>query len=169
MNARKRIEDATRETLQKLKDGADVTDPSLPVWKVDAELVLESERQRFEQGDGMALLAAVRVCANHDMPLPAWASKAYISAFDAVLNCRAESWDEAFGRPFKKGKHLHALRKRRTMQRKVWLAVRHAHEHDGASIDVSLFEKVGKKLHLGKTQTSGLYYEAERFARLFDK
>lgn len=169
MSVRKRIEDATRETLQKLKDGADITDPSLPVWKVDAELALESERQRFEQGDRMALLAAVRICANDGLPLPAWASKAYISAFDAVLNCRAASWDEAFGRPFKKGKHLHALRKRRTMRPKVWLAVRHAHEHDGANIDESLFEKIGKALHLGKTQTSDLYYEAERVARLFDK
>lgn len=162
MSTRKKIEDAAEETLQRLGKGTDITDLSLPVWKVDAELALESERQLFEQGDRAALLAAVRVCANHDLPLPPWASKAYILAYDKILNRRVGSWDEAFGRPFKKGKHLHTLRKHREMRSKVWLAVRRAVEKEGQVLDESLFEKIGKSFNLGKTQTSDLYYEAHR-------
>lgn len=169
MNIRKKVEDATQETLQRLKDGADITDISLPAWKVDAELALESEYQRFEKGDKGALLAAVRICANHDLPLPPWASKAYIAAYDKVLNYRVGSWDDAFGRPFEKGKHLASLRKRRSNRSKVWLAVRHAVEHEGRAIDESLFEDVGKALGFGKTLVSELYYKAERFSRLPDE
>lgn len=162
MSTRKKIEGAIQEALRKLQDGADVTNPSLPIWTVDAELALESERQRFEGGDKAALLAAVRICANDDLPLPPWASKAYIRAYDAVLNCRTGSWDDAFGRALKKGTHVAALQRRRRQRRKVWLAVRRAVEHDGRAIDESLFEDVGKALGFGKTRAAELYYEAHR-------
>ncbi|MBK7745248.1 MAG: site-specific integrase [Betaproteobacteria bacterium] len=52
---------------------------------------LDLERQRFEAGDGMALLAAIRKCANHNLAMPAWVADAFIErygsrAYSAVVN-----------------------------------------------------------------------------------
>lgn len=157
-----RISRELEETQKKLLEGSDLADPSLPIYRLESELALESLRQSYEEGEQKALLSAIRICAAQEIPLPAWASKAYIRAYDTVLNCRVASWDDAFGRPFKKGLHLSALRKRRGTRLKVWLAVRQAVERDGRAIDESLFEEVGGALGFGKTLTSELYYEAKR-------
>lgn len=83
-----------------------------PLFIADARMRLERERERYEQGENIALLGAIRTCANHDLPLPAWAARAFIKRYDEVLNCRTGSWDEAFGQPYP-GKHVPDLRKRR--------------------------------------------------------
>jgi hypothetical protein len=122
---------------------------------------LEQERARFEAGDRMALFAAIRVCANFDLPLPEWASRAFIAGYDKVLNCRARSWDEAFGQPYLKGANLAATRKRRTLRTAVWNDVMAAIKRDPERpVDESLFEEVGKAHATGKTLTAELYYEA---------
>jgi hypothetical protein len=138
-------------------------DPALPIYQWCALRKLDVERQKFDSGDRMALLGAVRQCANHDLPLPAWAAKAYIEAYDLVLTCRAKSWDEAFGTPYPKNSNLNAMRKRRLLRYAVFNEVRRLLNVDPRPpIDATLFETVGKMVRppVGKTMAADLYYEA---------
>jgi len=135
----------------------DPKDPTLPIFRFAAELDLQTEHERFERGDKVALLGAIRICANHDLPLPDWASRAFIRAYDRVLRLDTGSWDDAFGRPYPKGKHLSAMRKKRMYRYPVRVAVAREHKA-GRAIDASLFEKIGDEFGLGKTLTAELYY-----------
>lgn len=154
-----RIDAAMRETEEILRadPARTIADPTLPIYRAAAVERLEDERKKFEQGDKMALLAAIRTCANHDLPLPRWASRAFVVAYDRVLNCKLGSWDDAFGRPYPKGSHLSALRKRRLYTMPVRMAVTRASE-SGRPIDETLFEEIGQQFGLGKTLTMELYY-----------
>ena len=133
------------------------SDPTLPIFRLAARDRLEQERKRFEEGDQMALLAAIRCCANHDLVMPEWVSRGFIKGYDAVLNYRASSWDDVFGRPLPKGKHLAALRKKRLTSVQVWNEVRAA-VLKGESIEDDFFSRVGAKLAIGKTLASEYYY-----------
>jgi hypothetical protein len=142
-------------------------DPTLPLFQFFALRTIERERARFEAGDRMALLAAIRKCANHDLVLPAWVAKAYIKAYDRVLTCRAKSWDDAtvFGKPYPKHAHLNALRKKRNLPLAVWLAVRRILDSEpNTRIDRSLFERVGANLRppIGHSDAAEFYYQAVR-------
>lgn len=121
----------------------------------------------------MALLAAIRECANHDLPMPEWVSHAYIRAYDMVLNCKAGSWDEVFGRPYRKGAQLAAMRKRRIKRLAVWNEARRIILSEPETpIDVAFFERIGEKLAIGKTLASELYYEEKngpRWSRIVEE
>lgn len=137
--------------------------PTTPLFRWAASKRLEFEAKRFNGGDKMALLAAIRICANHDLPLPPWTSSAYIAAYDRVLNCRAKSWDSVFGKPYPAGVHLAARRKRREKSFAVYNEVKRilASAPD-TPIDEHLFERVGKPLGLGKTLAGEFYYAVEK-------
>ena len=123
---------------------------------------LEVERTRFDAGDRMALFAALRICAQRDLKMPQWASRAFIRGYDKVLNCRTGSWDEAFGEPYP-GKHLARLRQRRLNRSAVWLRIKKLlAQPDAPPVDRSLFEKVGKELGIGPRVCSELYYAGKR-------
>jgi hypothetical protein len=133
-------------------------DPTLPIFRLHGMERLEQERLHFEAGNKMSLLAAIRICANHDLVMPEWVALAFIAGYDKVLNCRANSWDAVFGNPYSKGKHLAAMRKKRELSPAVWLAVNDA-RNQGATVDENLFEQVGKELGLGKTLAAEYYYD----------
>lgn len=146
--------------------------PAGPLFQANAKLELEHERLRFERGQKMALMGAIRICANHDLPLPDWAARAYISAYDKVLTCRSNDWNEVFGRPYP-GKHLGKLRQRRELKFAIYLRVNDLRQ-DGWSIedgrrvpryvralDDILFEEVGEEFSIKKTLCKELYYEAK--------
>lgn len=122
---------------------------------------LESWRTYFEAGDRVALFSALRTCAKHNIPMPEWVSRAFISGYDKVINGDVASWDEAFGAPYPKGVHLSRIRQARLKRSAVWMEV--AEERKlGSSINRELFERVGKKLGLGKTRAEELFYEVCR-------
>lgn len=162
------IPDAYREAVRKAQEeteaalAADPTrsnaDPTLPIFRFVARNDLLIEKARYEAGDKNALLGAIRICANHDLVMPEWLARAFIRSYDKVLTHRVKSWDEAFGSPLPKGKHLNAARKKREKSPAVWLEVRRMVTEEGRAIDDLLFEDVGKKLGLGKTQASEFYY-----------
>jgi len=138
-------------------------DPTLPVFQWATAQEVDALRAVIEGGDGFALLGAVRKCANHGIPMPEWLAKQFIRRYDRVLACRLGSWDDAFGRPYPKGKHLNALRKQREKRFAVYNAVRAAKASDPKiAIDAILFEKVGDSLGIGKTLAETLYYQAKR-------
>lgn len=125
---------------------------------------LDDLERQFKAGDGFSLLLAIRVCANHDLPLPDWAARAYIARFDKVLTCRVGSWDDAFRRPFRKGLHLGRARSRRGLRVAVLNRVREILASEPETpIDDGLFEHVGAEFDIGKTLANKLYYEAERW------
>lgn len=139
------------------------SDPTLPLFQWIALQWLDEQRRAFEAGDQFALMLAIRICANHDVPLPGWASAAYIKAFDVVLNAHAKSWDDAFGEPYPKGTHPNALRKKRMLKFAVynWVMGELARKPNTA-IDAALFERAGKEFAIGKTLAEEYYREAKK-------
>ena len=141
-------------------NGGLLHDPTGPLYQWSALHGIEKERARFDAGDNMALLAAIRKCANHGLVMPEWVSLAFIRNYDAVLSLRMRSWDDAFGRPYRKGMDLKAARFRREKRFHVWMEVNRRHLA-GEAIDDQLFEAVGEALGMKKTLASQLYYEAK--------
>ena len=123
---------------------------------------LEGYRERFEAGDPLALLDAIKVCAENRITMPHWLARGFSAAYDKVITFGVGSLDEAFGRPHPKGAHLNALRKKRARAWRVWRAVELAHRA-GANIDEALFTDVGKEFAIGKTLASEYYYEFAKF------
>lgn len=135
--------------------------PDGPLYQWFALHELDRLRAEFDRGDSTALLAAIRKCANHDVVLPEWVSRAFISAYDRVLACEAKSWDDVFGRPYPSGANVSAMRKRRRLRYAVRNEIQRILDAELATaIDVGLFERVGERLALGKTATQELYYES---------
>ena len=141
--------------------------PAGPFFQAVAKDKLEKEREAYDAGDNMALLAAIRICANHDMVIPEWASKGFIAAYDKVLNCQTNSWDDAFGEPYP-GKQVNRLMQRRNNKPAVFTGVRKLqNEKPGLPLmsnkDVTgIFDIVAKDLGIGPTICRELYYEAEK-------
>jgi hypothetical protein len=138
-------------------DPSRLGDPRLPISRLDARDFIEAQRLLFEGGDKMALMAAIRRCANCEMVLPPWVARAFIASYDQVLWCRTDSWDVAFGSPYKKGTKLPERKRRRELGPAVYLAVEKAIAA-GRATDDNLFDEVGEKLGIGKTLASELYY-----------
>ncbi len=152
---------AEEEAILRADPARHRADPTLPVSQLFGRLSLEEERERFTAGDRVALLAAVRECARCGLPMPDWVASAFIRSYDQVLNCRVKSWDEAFGKPFPKGKHVEALRQRRELRFAVGLAVLDRVKRDPSTpIDKGLFEVVSEEFGIGASQAEELYYSA---------
>ena len=136
-----------------------------PFWQWVALRDLDFMRQRYEDGDHSVVLQAVHRCAQRSIPLPDWVAQAFVAGYNRVVNCRAKSWDDVFGRPYPKGANLNALRKRRTIRFAVWNEVqRILMSEPDTAIDAGLFERVGKSVRLpvGKTEADKLYYQAAK-------
>jgi len=85
----------------------------------------EHAAKRFARGDRGAILEAVFECANAGMLLPRWAGEAFRQAY---LETRVgpplhKSWDDVFGKPHAKGKHLDAEFKASKFKYLVYAAV----------------------------------------------
>ena len=137
--------------------------------KVARENMADLER-KFVAGEAIAMLKAIRVCANCDLPLPAWAASAYISRFDRVHSAQAGSWDEVFGRPVPKGTHLKKLRERRALGLAVLERVEQLRNSTDLPppIDDALFEFVGRAFRISKSHCNELYYLQKRLNRVLE-
>ncbi|HEX5127460.1 MAG TPA: hypothetical protein VFW00_12020 [Rhodocyclaceae bacterium] len=137
-------------------------DPTLPLFQWFALKDLEQQEKLFKQGEKFALMQALCICAQRDLPMPDWVSRAYLAAYYAVVNVRIEqnSWDAVFGTPYPKNSTLSALRKRRHFKFRVFNEILNIRKTDpGTPIDAVLFERVGEKFGLGKTLTEEYYYD----------
>jgi hypothetical protein len=129
---------------------------------------LDELESQFESGDGFALLAAIRVCANWGLTMPAWVAEAYITRYDQVLSCQAGSWDEVFGRPYPERSRLANMRQRRELRFDVYHRIRQILACEPTTpIDTALFEKVGAQVGIKKTLCAELYYEAKSIMEEF--
>ena len=141
-----------------------LADPTRPLFLFLAFRFLEDcEAEYKDTNSGRAILRAIRRCANCDIVMPEWLAQAYISRYDKVVNCQVDRWDDAFDKPFPKGAHLSALRKKRKSDMAVWVAVRERLDMEpDTAIDKGLFEEIGKPLGLGATLTEEFYYSVSR-------
>lgn len=132
-----------------------------PLSKWDAIQRIENCRKQFTEGDQGALMAALRVCACHEIAMPDWLATAFIKAYDQVLNCREKSWDVVFGAPFPKGTNIKARRKERTLRFAVLREVRRIRDrYPDRAINADFFEEVGEKFNIGKTLAEEFYRSA---------
>jgi hypothetical protein len=127
----------------------------------------ESEIHRlcYEAGDKAALLLLMRHCYLMHWDVPEWAQKAFLDVLDRVGRGDVRSWDDVFGEPLPKGKHM---RTAQLEHRKyaIYIHVRAIVEKERVPIDGKLFERVGRETGLGgSTVIKGLYYRVERVLR----
>lgn len=126
---------------------------------------LEHKRKFVEAGDGFEVLACIRICVTRGLIAPEWLAYAFNRRYDAVLTCKAKSWDDdaSFGKPYKKGFNLRAARKKRKLMFAVWNEANHILKSNPETpIDEALFECIGKKFYIGKTLASEYYYDAKK-------
>ena len=140
-----------------------------PIMQYAAQEKLEALRVEYEKtNDGWHVLIAVRKCAASDLVMPDWLADAYCRRFDQVLNCQMKSWDEAFNPPYPKGTHLNRKRADRLNRFKVFNDIAEILERDPETpINEELFERIGKKLGIGKTKANELYYETKKLMSHF--
>jgi hypothetical protein len=144
-------------------EGMEWFDPAGPLHQWNALQKLDALERHYAKGDNFALLHALKVCANHDLVIPRWAAIAFIKGFYAVLGCRTDSWDGAFGRPYRQGMHIAKARQRRLLRPQVYNRINEILGSDPKTpIDEGLFERVGGEFGIRKTLCSRLYYEAKR-------
>ena len=152
---------------------------------------LEAERQQFEAGNKMALFGAISICAQRDLVMPEWVALAFINGYHNVLQGRLGSWDEAFGRPHKKGKHLENYRKNRSLRIHLFNRANKILDRDSYDpeapvfgdideetlewlprknkaipIDEAFFERLGEEFNISTGLAQRLYYEAQKAFQL---
>jgi hypothetical protein len=136
---------------------------SLKLRKEMAREYLAEERLRFEEGDQLAWIRALRQCAWADLPLPRWLSKHCISACDKIISRHVASLDDAFGRPFPKGIHLDKQKRRLVLAWDIFTWIDKARtKKPKPPLDDDLFECAGRKFRIGKTLAKDLYYAVKR-------
>ena len=125
------------------------------------EQFFEACGEDYKQGNKWALMQVIWVCAQKKIPLPEWATKEYILAYETAQSGKARSWDDLFDRPYPKGTHLNAVyKKHKTLWPLFWYVRKFLEENPNTPIDDCLFETVGQKFNIGKTLASEYYYEA---------
>ena len=140
----------------------ETADPTRPISRWFAMRNLDRLQRTVAQSKkGFDVLAAVRVCANCDLVMPDWLVREFITRYISVLSCSVKSWDDAFGRPYPKGRHIAALRKALRHRAGVFVDVIDMVKR-GRKINKELFKEVGKARGLGATLAEKLYYEEYR-------
>lgn len=159
------LEEALKANEAALQENPErtIADPTLPFSQWVGLNQLGHLEDLYREGEKFALMQAIRECARCDLAMPRWVSKAYIRAFDDILNYKSKDWNEVFGSPLKKGANLNALRNQRMLQFDVYLAVCDIlNSSPRQPIDIGLFEKVGERFNIGKTLAQKYYYSAKK-------
>lgn len=161
-----RVKTASEEFQKANPDAPSWSEP-ISIWQALHDLDLEE--QRYLEGDQVALLAAIEICAHHGLVMPQWVVRSFRKAYFKVIHFHASSWDAAFGQPHRKGIHLERARERHLKQFQIYNRVQDIRERETPRppIDDALFERVGSELGFSKTVASELYYQAKRSLERF--
>lgn len=154
---------AMAETDAILKSNPErLPDWDLPINQYHARLIIRQLEHQYAHGERGAILTAIMHCARTRILLPDWVAEGFIASYEEVAGARLGSWDEAFGRPYPKGTHLEAARRRQTDLNKLLSELMELMRTDPERpIDGLLFEDLGAKLGCGQTRASELYYQLE--------
>lgn len=141
-------------------EGADA--PGGPLREWNALRLLARIEQDFIAGHPRALFIAIRTCARFGVAMPPWAATAFLARMNAIDSMQASSWDEAFGSPWPKGKHLKTAREGLSIKYPIYMRI--MEEHDKADnngkktpIDDLLFERIGKEFDVNRSRCRELY------------
>ncbi|WBQ11442.1 hypothetical protein L2D01_06580 [Hyphomonadaceae bacterium ML37] len=118
-------------------------------------------REQWQNGDGKALLYAVRDALAWNRPVPDWAREAFITSVDDVVQERVRSWDQAFGAPFEKGKHLKEGRTHDEIACYL-TGQRILSEDKKMKTDKGLFEAIAEFLNVSPSYAERRYYDGKR-------
>lgn len=123
---------------------------------------IEGCKEEYEKGNKFALMQVIYLCSCEKIPLPDWTAQGFTSAFNKVRIGEVKSWDDVFGNPHPKGKHLNAIKKRNSLIWPIYERVREIKNLEpSVPIDEHLFERIGNEFHISKTSVSDYYYEAK--------
>lgn len=124
-------------------------------------------RSSVENGDGLATMLCMAVCARHGLVAPGWLASAFCRRVEVVEFGKALSWDapESFGPPYKKGTRAGSEFKRmgRVVQACL-IADRIKSKDPTTPVDAGFFESIGKAMipPIGKTEAEKAYYFGKR-------
>ena len=132
------------------------------MMRSNARVLAEIFRHRHEAGDKRALFDPIVACGKSGIPLPPWIVNAFEEGRRRVADMELGSWDEAFGRPWPKGRHLSQLRRRKRLK-----AMIHNEVSGSKTIPRSEagFAQNGARHDISASQARELFYEAERDER----
>lgn len=83
------------------------------------EVGMQSLKEDFESGQKFSLMCAINECASEGVPMPLWVATEYQKAFAVIHGAQKRSWDDVFGKPFRKGAQLPYIRKAQRLARSV--------------------------------------------------
>ena len=126
-----------------------------------ATLALDDLCDRFDSGDNVAALQALRACGQYGVAMPDWLVDALFRATNQWFSLRVRTLDEAFGVELPKGKHLDRLRERQKLRVEVFNRIE-ALRNEGCSVSEALFDIVGREFGIRKTKCGELYYECRK-------
>lgn len=140
--------------------GGDLNSPEMRAWLI-AQTIL-SDRALIES-DGMALLGAIARVMNYRLRPPRWLSAAYARRLRPFEELEVGSLDEVFDHKPTTERKRRAMAKRRKLIAVVHGALVDAIRADPQRpIDIALFEEIGDRFSIGKTQCRQLYEAAVR-------
>jgi hypothetical protein len=126
--------------------------------------------KQFHSGRKRAVLDAllVCVCAIPAKPVPRWVAQAFAKAVYEVTSAHVASWDDVFGEPLPKGRHLKARRRRLRLRDLVWRECMERRA-DGAGTSDKLFNEVAENLRITLREVRELFYEMKASRPLVKK
>lgn len=131
--------------------------------------VVEQRRKQFEAGQDWALLDAVNFCARERMAMPVWLVNAFCDRYMKWYLFKVRTLDEAFGVERPKRARIKDRARHEWLKPRVVLEVMRLRE-DNVPFGDGMFERVGEKLGVGKTQASDAYYDsANQWRTLFER
>ncbi|MGC2827670.1 MAG: hypothetical protein WA322_26150 [Pseudolabrys sp.] len=152
--------------LEMMIDDAVLGDKASP-WDIDPDHPPDGSLQdRFNAGDKQILLWAIHFSARKRNQVPEWAAKALAEVVYEAAVGEFDSWDEAFGRIFKKKKRATMYQKARHMidayNRVIELNREDPKANPRGNI---LFARVGEELHIGKNNVSKYYARVRDYVK----
>lgn len=133
--------------------------------RLAAQQLLGIGREYLKKPDERLILMALAHCCNRSLPIPKWCEKAFLSAYTSIIwEYKADSWDAAFGKPFRKGLKLGAKQTEKEKSHAVWAYIQRRQKEDpslslkGNREREGLFEEAGKRFAISPAKASDYFY-----------
>ena len=151
--------------LSELSGGEGPNEPLYQYVAVCEVLELRSVIESHSEQSGLAVLQAVAECARTGLHMPEWLAYVFLKRYRAVATyADAKSWDDpkSFGRPYKKGANIAAIRKARYTGMKVYVKVTELRMKEPSPPLDAAIREVASKCGVGETLAEEYYYKHKK-------